>query len=224
MQRRCDGPAGMTVVLVTARSAWSGRGSTCWAPGCRTATVGHPLRASESRTLAGTFRWWLRPRWRGQLLWGGSQWCRLRPPSVRGTGCGGERCYVAGMVPDPSSAWRARLRVAAHAVVAVGLVVATVATAVQGQVSAAAACVLATVFFVDARRANAAVVRAERAAQECAGRAVDAEAFADAVRVRAEETLDLAVAAARHALPQDKADEMVLAVLAHRENLEQPPT
>lgn len=115
------------------------------------------------------------------------------------------------------------MRVAAHSVVAVGLVAATVATTVQGQVAAAAACVVAAVFFVDARRADVAVSRAERAAQEYAGRAVDAEAFADAVRVRAEGTLDLAVAAARQALPQDKADEMVLAVLAYRENLREPP-
>lgn len=53
-------------------------------------------------------------------------------------------------------------------------------------------------------------------------RAVDTEAFADAARVRADQTLDLAVTAAVQTLSQDKADGMVLAVLAYRENFEEP--
>ncbi|UZJ26900.1 hypothetical protein RHODO2019_18070 (plasmid) [Rhodococcus antarcticus] len=129
-------------------------------------------------------------------------------------------------MPDSSTVWpvRVRVRVAAHSVVGLLLGVAIVVTVVHGEVTAAAASAAALVFFLEARHTEAMVARAQHTTQQHAVRAAQAQVVAEQVRVRAEQTLDLVVATATANLPQDTADELILTVLAYRENLDHPPT
>ena len=131
---------------------------------------------------------------------------------------------------DLTSAWAVRVRVASHTVVGILLALAVVITALTGAVTAAAASTVALVFFLQARRAEAALSRAKRTTEHHAARAAraqahaeQAQAHAEQVRVHAENILDSVVTAATQTLPQHKADDLILTVFAYRENLRHPP-
>ena len=127
-------------------------------------------------------------------------------------------------MPDSSTVWPGRVRVAAHSVVGLLLGVAIVVTVVHGEVTAAAASAAALVFFLEARHTETIVARAQHTTRQHAARATRAEVAAEQVRVHAGQTLDLVVATATANLPQDTADELILTVMAYRENLDHPPT
>ncbi len=129
-------------------------------------------------------------------------------------------------MPDSLTVWpaRVRVRVAAHTLVGLLLGVALVVTAVHGEVTAAAATAAALVFFLEARHTETMLARAQHTTQAHAQRATRAEAAAEQARVHAGQTLDLVVATATANLPQDTADELILTVMAYRENLDHPPT
>lgn len=127
-------------------------------------------------------------------------------------------------MPDSSTVWPGRVRVAAHSVVGLLLGVAIVVTVVHGEVTAAAASAAALVFFLEARHTETILARAQHTTRQHAVRATRAEVVAEQVRVHAGQTLDLVVATATANLPQDTADELILTVMAYRENLDHPPT
>ena len=131
---------------------------------------------------------------------------------------------------DLSSVWAVRVRVVAHTVVGLLLGVAVVVTALTSEVTAAAASTAALVFFLQARRAEVALSRAQRTTQHHAvraaqahARAEQAQAHAEQVRVHAGDILDSVVTAATQTLPQHQADDLILTVFAYRENLRHAP-